>query len=98
VTAEVAVLLLQSKATLLAPELAVEAVEGELSRHGRLPARTQFGELAGKLALGQPDSIAQASEPQIQPPVMRKTPPSLLIVGRPNVLYSTRSALRQSAS
>jgi hypothetical protein len=30
---------------LLAPELAVEAVERELSRHGRLPARTQDGGL-----------------------------------------------------
>jgi len=39
----------QSKDSLLGAELAVEAVEGELSRHGRLPARTQSGELAGQL-------------------------------------------------
>jgi hypothetical protein len=38
----------------LAAELAVEAVQG------------QFDELAGKLALGQPGSFAQASKSQTQ--------------------------------
>ena len=37
---------------LLAVEEAVEAVERELSRHGRLPARTRSGELAGLLLVG----------------------------------------------
>ena len=34
-------------------EEAVEAVERGLSRRGRLPARTQNGELAGLLFVGQ---------------------------------------------
>ena len=38
-----AAMLPRSKVALLAPELAVEAVEGELSRHGRLAARVQSG-------------------------------------------------------
>jgi hypothetical protein len=53
-------------AVLLAPEVTVEAAEGESSRHGRLPARTQGGELADELAPGQPGPFAQASKSQDQ--------------------------------
>jgi hypothetical protein len=60
---------------LLAPEVAVEAVEGELSRHGLLPAKTRSGKLAAEFALGQPVSSAQASNLR----------PGFLVIGKPSV-------------
>ena len=69
-----AALLPQSKA-LLAPELSVEAVEGELSRHGRLPARTQSGELAGHLALGTRAGLRRRLNLK----------PDSLVIGKPSV-------------
>ncbi len=79
-------------------EEVVKAGEGELSRHGRLPAKAQSGEPAGQFALRQPGCLRRLLNLKPGSLVMRKTSFSSLTVRPPFVYYGARATDRRSLS